>query len=486
MEGLRRSGRPRLVLRFAVGALVAVVATGIAVSAVVIRTVRERAEQAATFHARFVTDAVLAPGLADVDLGHPLTGDVYTAVDDFVRARILSTGRDVRVKLWRLDGTIVYSDAPELVGKRFEDEAAELSEVAEGHVESGVSDLDAEENQLERLLADKLFYTYVPLRLVPGGPVVAVAELYQRYSVIQGDIDRLVRSLLPTLGLGLLLLYAALLPIARNASRRLRDQNDRLNELLEQQERTVTELRDLNQKKDDFVAAASHELRTPLTSIMGYLTTLRQPGLGDDPEVRAEFLGAAEGQAKRLLRLVQNLLSAAHLETGTRPVALERVDLGLLARELVAELAGSRKVELRIPHGAVAVTDRGRIAEVLGNLLDNALKYSPEDAAVELGAEVGPATFRVWVADRGIGIAPEEREVIFDRFHQADQSATRRFGGVGLGLHLAKGMIEELGGRIEVESAPGAGSVFTIVVPMIDAARAAALADASVAWSAGA
>jgi signal transduction histidine kinase len=469
------------VLRFAVGALVAFVVTGIAVSAVIIRTVRGSAERSAAFHARFVADAVLGPALEGVDLGRPLTGPVYRSVDRSVHDRVLSTGRDVRVKIWRLDGTIVYSDAGQLVGQRFHDEAAELAEVADGHVESGVSDLDAEENQLERFLADKLFYTYVPLRLVPGGPVVAVAELYQRYSVIQDDIDRLVRTLLPAFGLGLLLLYAALLPIARNASRRLREQNDRLNELFEQQAQTVAELRDLNQKKDDFVAAASHELRTPLTSIIGYLTTLRQPGLGDDPAVRDEFLGAAEGQAKRLVRLVQNLLAAAHLESGARPIALERVDLGLLAQELAAELAGSRHVELRIPDGSVAVSDRGRIADVLANLLDNALKYSPADSPVEVGAEVGPETFRIWVTDHGIGIEPGEREAIFDRFHQADQSATRRYGGVGLGLHLAKGMVEELGGRIEVESAPGQGSVFTVVLPMGEMADAALHADAVVA-----
>jgi signal transduction histidine kinase len=474
MDGRPRSGRPRLVLRFAVGALVAFGAIGVAVSFVMVRTARDRAERVAAFHARFVADAVLSPALQGVDLSRPLTGAAYDSLDAFVHERVLSTDRDVRVKIWRLDGTIVYSDAAALVGRHFADEAAELAEVASGHVESGVSDLNAEENLFERLVADKLFFTYVPLRLAPGGPTVAVAELYQRYSVIQGDIDRLVRTLLLTFGLGFVILYAALFPIARNASRTLRSQNDRLNELLEREQQTVAELRDLNQKKDDFVAAASHELRTPLTSIIGYLTTLRRPELGDDPAVRDEFLGAAEGQTKRLVRLIQNLLSAANLEAGSRPVVLEQVDLAVLVHELVDDVARSREVDVRIAAGSVAVTDRGRIAEVLTNLLDNALKYSSDGSSVEIGAAVGPETFRLWVADRGIGIDAAEREAIFDRFHQADQSATRRYGGIGLGLHLAKGMIEELGGRIEVDSTPGEGSTFAVVVPMGTMPEAAA------------
>src|SRR5581483_653138 len=131
-----------------------------------------------------------------------------------------------------------------------------------------------------------------------------IAEIYQNYAWIQGDIDGLFHSLLLPFGVGVLVLYAMLLPIALRASR---------------------ELRHLNRRKDDFVAAASHELRTPLTSIIGYVSTLKGD-LGADPETRVEFATAAEAQAKRLMRQITNLLSAASLQQGSRPIVMERVD----------------------------------------------------------------------------------------------------------------------------------------------------------------
>jgi signal transduction histidine kinase len=431
-----------------------------------VRHARERAEINGARHAMFVTQSVLAPALADLDLSTPLTGSSYALADDIVHDLVLSDGQTVRVKIWRLDGTIVYSDEPELVGMRFAEEESELEEVAEGHIEAGVSDLAAEENVLERELADKLFFTYAPLRTGPGEEPSAVAELYQDYAFIQDEIDEVVRRIAIIVALALALLYGLLLPIALKASKELRRRNERLNELLQREQETVAELRDLHQKKDDFVAAASHELRTPLTSIIGSLATLRNPSLGGDPAVRAEFIDAAEGQTRRLMRLITNLLSAAHLEDGKRPLTIERVDLAAVTRAVVAEVPGAAtRVTIDIPPGRPVETDRGRIGEILLNLIDNALKYSPAGSPIEVGAVIGPEGFRVWVTDRGVGIDPDHQEAIFERFHQLDQSATRRVGGVGLGLHLSRGLVDDLGGRIEVTSHPGQGSTFTVVVP---------------------
>lgn len=458
---------PRLVLRFAVASLVAFALVGSAGLFSMTRYARARAERVGAERALFVGSSILSPAVAGLDLGSPVTGAAYRSLEAIVRTRVLADGHTVRVKIWRPDGTIVFSDDPKLVGATFPEESGELRGIAAGHVESGVSDLQDAENARERNLADKLFFTYMPLRTEPGGPVVAVAELYQDYAFIQTDIDAIVRRLALVLGIGLPMLYLALLPIALRASRELRRRNQRLNELLAHEQETVAELRDLNRKKEDFVAAASHELRTPLTSIIGYLSTLRRPELGEDAAVRAEFLDAAEGQTKRLLRLITNLLSAAHLEEGTRPVVVELVDLAALTRAIVAELPGAlARVDVDIPADAPVATDRGRIADVLHNLLDNALKYSPADTRVEVGATIEDTRFRVWVTDSGIGISPEDVDAIFDRFHQVDQTATRRYGGVGLGLHLSKGLVEELAGAIEVASSPGRGSTFTVVLPM--------------------
>jgi len=455
--------QPHIVVRFAVASLAAFMLVGAVGMVLMIRYARERAERAGAFHAAFVASAVLAPALSGLDLSRPVTGDDAARVRELVTERILSDGRDVRVKVWRFDGTIVFSDDPELVGKRFPEEAAELAEVVAGHPESGISDLDDPENVAERGLADKLLFAYVPLRIEPGGPVVAVAELYQDYEVIQEDIDAFVARMLPLLGVGLLALYAAILPIAMRISTELRRRNERLAELLEREQQTVAELRDLAKKKDDFVSAASHELRTPLTSIRGSLATLRWAGVEADEATRTELLEAAERQTKRLERLVVNILAAARLD-GDRPIEIEPVDLAETARAVAAELGEADRVVVVIPEGTVE-TDRARIVDVMTYLLENALKYSPDRSSVTIGADSERSGFRLWVTDHGVGIDPADQAAIFERFHQIDQSATRSHGGLGLGLHLAKGLVEELRGRVDVASTPGRGSTFTVSVP---------------------
>jgi signal transduction histidine kinase len=454
---------PRLVLRFALASLLAFVLVAVGALYLLVRNARDRAELVGARHATFVGQSVLGPLFADVNLRRPVTGDGYRRAAAAVRTRVLSDGLAVRVKVWRPDGTIVFSDEPKLVGKRFPDEASELAEVAEGHLEMGVSDLDDEENEFERSLGDKLFYTYLPLRTRPDGPVVAVAEIYQDYSFIQGEIDAVVRRVAVIVVGGLAVLYALLLPIALRASRDLRQRNEQLAELLQREQQTVAELRDLARKKDDFVSAASHELRSPLTSILGSLATLRQPNVSGDPAASAEFLDAAERQAKRLERLVENLLTEARLEEA-RPIELTDVDLAEAASQVVAELGATDRVVLDLPAGTVR-TDRARIVEVVRYLLDNALKYSPEGSTVTVGATVKDGRLRLRVTDVGPGIDPADQAEIFERFHQVDQSSTRSHDGLGLGLHLARELVEQLQGRVEVDSGPGRGSTFTVTVP---------------------
>lgn len=462
MLGMARTHEPRLVLRFAVACLLVFLVVGIAAMVLIVRSARDRAERAGAEHASFVADAVLAPTLEGMDLSEPLTGTDYARVLEVVRERVLADGRDVRVKVWSPDGTIVFADEPALVGQRFPGEVGELAEVLEGHVESGISELAAAENVEERKIADKLLEVYAPLRTEPGGAVVAVAELYQDYSFIQADIDAFVARLAPVLVVGLLLLYAAVLPIAVRASRELRRRNEELNRHLARERQTVTELRDLHQKKDDFVSAVSHELRSPLTSIAGSLATLRRLEPGDDSTMD-ELLGAAERQTRRLGSVIANLLSAAHLD-GSRPLTSEPVDLAAIARIVAADLDATERVRIEVPKAPVP-TDRDRFAQLLTYLLDNAMKFSPEDSRIDVGADVEAGGVRIWVTDRGIGIDPAHRAAIFERFHQIDQSATRNHGGLGLGLHLARDLVHELGGRIEVSGAPGLGSTFTVWLP---------------------
>lgn len=474
MAGTLRSPRPRLVLRFAAASLAAFLVIGALVSHAMVSSVRRRAEDHAEFHARYMVDAVLAPAVGGIDLTRPVAGDDLAALDELVRSRILSDGRSVRVKIWSPDATVLYSDDRSLIGRTFPDERAGFAEVMDGHVENEISDLSAAENVRERALADKLFQTYVPLRPSPGAEPIAIAEVYQDYSAIQVEIDILVRTLAVTFAVGLGVLYALLLPIAFGASRtlrrqneRLREQAERLEELLSREQETVAELRHLNQMQADFVSAASHELRTPLTGIIGYLRTLRRSEALADPSTSEEFLAAAERQATRLSFLVRNILSTADMEEGGRPAGISEFALDELMERVLSDLpAGAERVRIHAGSGVPVRTDREQLHEVLLNLVENAVKCSPADEPIDVEADVTGGELVVRVRDRGVGIDPADQPAIFERFHQVDQSATRRFGGLGLGLHLARNLVEGLGGSISVESAVGHGSTFTVRIPL--------------------
>jgi signal transduction histidine kinase len=247
----------------------------------------------------------------------------------------------------------------------------------------------------------------------------------------------------------------------------LAEQAARLEQLLEQEHATVDELRELNRMKGEFVAVVSHELRTPVTALIGYAKTLRQPEFAEDSGMRGEFLERMERQGDRLLRLVENLLTAAKLESNQLSVSIGRVLFEDLCREVVEGLASEAgRIELDVPDDLpVLHTDRQLLGRVLSNLLDNALKYSPDGSPCVLGARPEGDGVAFWVSDRGIGISAEQLGRIFDRFYQVDSSTTRRFRGAGLGLSMVRDLLAHLGGTIDVESEPGAGSTFRVRLP---------------------
>ncbi len=252
----------------------------------------------------------------------------------------------------------------------------------------------------------------------------------------------------------------------------LAEQAARLREHLDREQQAVAELKELNRMKSEFAAVASHELRTPLTAIIGYAKTLRQPAFAEDPVMREEFLVAMERQGDRLLRLVENLLMASNLENSQISVHPERVPLHELCAELIEGLGRmAPRVQVDLPSGLpTMLTDRQLLGRVLANLIDNALKYSPESMPCEIGAAVRGSGMEIWVRDYGVGISAEEQARIFDRFYQADSSPTRTASGVGLGLSLVKEIVAALGGTIDVESRPGAGSRFIVAIPITYAA----------------
>jgi signal transduction histidine kinase len=248
----------------------------------------------------------------------------------------------------------------------------------------------------------------------------------------------------------------------------LADQARKLQDLLEKEHHTVDELRELNRMKGEFVAVVSHELRTPVTALIGYAKTLRLPEFADDPVMRNEFLERMERQGDRLLRLVENLLTASNLESHQLSVSIGRVLFEDLVREVVEGLSNeASRIHVSVPDDLpVLYTDRQLLSRVLQNLVDNALKYSPEEAPCELEARTEGDELVFWVQDYGIGISPQELPKIFDRFYQVDSSSTRTFRGAGLGLSLVQDLLDHLGGQIDVVSRPGEGSRFTVRLPV--------------------
>ncbi len=477
---MKRPRHLRLVSTFALGSLIAFAVIGTALALVVSRQLRNRQEAFARFHAQFVAGSILRYEFMPGDLTGPVpVGSArYRELEQFVDARILSEPV-VRVKIWARDGTVLFSDEPRLVGLRFTPDA-DLAESFAGQTVGSVTDLTDHENLYERTLAPKLYSTYTPLWL-PGttGSPAAVVELYQDYAGIQAQVDTLFRTLVATLLVGLSALYLILLPISRQAGRTIKEQNvtlegqaRRLEELLRTEQQRVADLREVNRLKDEFVAISSHELRTPLTSIIGYAKTLRRPEFAEDPASRGEFVQAIERQADRLHRLVENLLTASHLEADAARVAGSDVAFAEVASEAVASLGTEgRRVTVSIPEDLPTVrADPQGLQLVVANLLDNALKFSPEGTGCELAARVEGAALAFWVRDHGVGISREQLPRIFDRFYQADSSRTRRYGGVGLGLSLVKGIVASLGGSIAVTSKPGEGSTFTVTIPLGGAA----------------
>jgi len=240
--------------------------------------------------------------------------------------------------------------------------------------------------------------------------------------------------------------------------------------------RDVTVLRQTERLRRELIANVSHELRTPLTSIKGFAETLLGGAMADERTCR-RFLTIIDNEASRLMKLVDDLMDLSRLES--RAVAMEPAPIRLdeLATEAVGRLrpqAERHRVALRAAALApeVVTADRDRILQVLTNLLDNAIKFTPEGGTVEVTVHPGDGGGAVTISDSGRGIPDEDLPRIFDRFYRVERSRSREEGGTGLGLAIAKHIVEAHGGRITVQSRAGCGSAFTVTLPAAAPARA--------------
>ncbi|WP_264844767.1 two-component system histidine kinase PnpS [Caldinitratiruptor microaerophilus] len=233
----------------------------------------------------------------------------------------------------------------------------------------------------------------------------------------------------------------------------------------------ITRFRRLERMRTEFVANVSHELRTPLTSIRGFAETLLEAD--PDPETRRRFLEIVHREASRLSDLIEDLLDLSRIESGRMamrpgPVAVDVLVADVLDRHQRRARAAELTLESRVPPGLPPVWgDRARLAQVLHNLVDNAIRYTPPGGRVTVAAEANPEGFvTVSVADTGIGIAREHLPRLFERFYRVDRARSRSSGGTGLGLSIVKHIVELHGGAVSVESEPGRGSTFRFSVPV--------------------
>jgi signal transduction histidine kinase len=240
-------------------------------------------------------------------------------------------------------------------------------------------------------------------------------------------------------------------------------------------ERTVAKL------KDDFVGTISHELRTPLTNVQGYVKTLLNPAVVLSPEEREEFLSSADRQAERLKQLIEDLLFTSKIETPEARMAPQPVPLSDLIDRVVRDRAGPdriHRIDLSVlPDLPIVKTREEDVARLIGNLVDNALKYSARDAPIRVETRMESVGVRVSVHDQGPGIASDEQERIFDRFYQVDHGPTRRVGGTGMGLYICRRAAEVLGARVWLERSGPDGSTFCAWLPLDDRSDADRASD---------
>ena len=237
--------------------------------------------------------------------------------------------------------------------------------------------------------------------------------------------------------------------------------------------RSLTEERALDELKGEFIATVSHELRTPLAAIYGSAQTLLRTDLELDDSGRKRLLDVIAQEAERLSRIADEILFAGKLDTGQFSLGEQGFDFRTLAQDVVEEMRSAFaaqeniSIELAVPDTIETVAgDPDKLRQVLINLIDNAVKYSPDGGRIEVAIEPREAGVRIVVKDEGIGIAPPHQRRIFGKFYRVDPDLTRGVGGTGLGLYICRELVRLMEGRVTVSSEEGKGSTFVVDLPV--------------------
>jgi two-component system phosphate regulon sensor histidine kinase PhoR len=234
----------------------------------------------------------------------------------------------------------------------------------------------------------------------------------------------------------------------------------------------ITQMRKLEQVRNEFAANVSHEMKTPLTSIKGFVETL-QEGAVDDPEMARKFLRIIMLEADRLTRLINDILTVSKLESGKHDAPNERIRLDELTQDvsdMLTILASQKEVEIRYKRPAEPVVIMGnldRVEQMLINLIENAIKYNRQGGTVTVSIFTGADTVALSISDTGVGIPEEHIPRLFERFYRADKGRSRSMGGTGLGLSIVKHIVKSMNGTIEVHSKLGEGTEFLVTMPKV-------------------
>jgi two-component system, OmpR family, phosphate regulon sensor histidine kinase PhoR len=260
--------------------------------------------------------------------------------------------------------------------------------------------------------------------------------------------------------------------------RQLNETGEKLQRMFEELQREHVELEKLERIRKDFVINVSHELRTPLASIQGYTETLLDGAL-DDKENNVRFLNIIRQNAERLARLTADLLTLSRLELKTQKLQITSHAVNPLVEECIDTLrpiAGKREIELRFnpaPASAQVFCDDEAMHQVMMNLLDNAIKYTPEHGAITVSAQAVSDSshgemMEIGVRDSGQGIPADDLPRLFERFYRVDKARSRALGGTGLGLAIVKHLVRSMGGDVRVQSIVNEGSTFSFTLPVND------------------
>ncbi len=450
-----------LMRNFAIGSLLIFVVVAILLYLLISRDDLVRIKESAERDAEIVSVAIASSGTVDVEVmesGFP----PERLVELLPIASALDIGSEIgeKITLYNGDGLVIVSTDLELIGETVPPDAAR-QDAADGTMTQEV--VDTEDTDIPRLSAGTKIVTDVPFIL--DGEVVGVLQVVQDIDAQRSAAASRLLTQMAIIGVGLLLIYLALLPVVARAARTQREAARRSRELFLAERETVERLRELDRAKDDLLAFSAHEFRTPLTSLLGFaqMLDMHRDTLSD--EQVDDYLKTVLRQGKRLQRVADDFLDAAAIEAGRLDVELEAVSAGGVANEISGEFPGV-DLNVTLDGSPFVLADKTRLEQILTNLVRNAVFHGPDGGRIELRVYADERLCHFDVVDDGPGIAPGDVGKLFSKFERGEG----RSRGSGLGLYISRHLAEAQGGSLElVSDAPK--TTFRVSIPLEHAAQ---------------